>query len=480
MAAPNRPHLLLITTDQQRYDALGINGNRLIETPNLDAMAAGGVNFSRGYVTCPVCIPARRTLISGQSPETHGLREYRDGLEWNPPATLPGELSRAGYQTQLIGKLHLHPQGKRYGFDHIILSESMNSRPTSPEQSRNDYVRWLREQGVADHPCFHGISGNGRLALPWPLEDRLHHNNWLAQEAVQFLTEDRDPSSPFFLHLSFTHPHPPLVPPRDYFERYLEKDLGTATIGDWAPEAVPPHLPLSPDSATGPFDPAIIRRARAAYFALINHIDDCVAFVLERWMEYGNPRAREPLYVLFSSDHGEMLGDHQLFRKSLGYESSAHVPFFVRGYNAPTAKGTCPDLVCWEDIAPTLLDLGGVPIPDSMEGRSLAPNLLGQTPPEPARDFLFGQCGGGFHNLWIVEGPWKYIWFPATNEEQLFQLEEDPQETQDRSGTREALEPLRTRMAAAIAHRQDLSYVPEKLNPCAGAIPQIFWASDSR
>jgi len=475
MSPPQRPHILLITTDQQRYDALGINGNRVLETPNLDMLAAGGVNFSRGYVTCPVCIPARRTLLSGLSPDNHGLRGYRDGLDWDPPTTLPAELGRGGYQTQLVGKLHMHPQGKRYGFDHMVLSETSNWRPDSPEQPRNDYVRWLRANGVAEHPHFHGISGNGRLARPWPLEERFHHNNWLAQRAVQFLTEDRDPTSPFFLHLSFLHPHPPLVPPRDYFERYLAKEVGDAILGEWCPEYDQNAGPLSPISSTGPFDPAIIRRARAAYFALINHIDDCIAFVLERWMEYGNLREREPLYVVFTSDHGEMLGDHQLFRKSLGYEASAHVPFFITGYHTASVKARCEELVCWEDIAPTLIDLAGLPVPEGMDGRSLAPIVRGESGALPLRTHLFGQCEGPLHNLWIVEGPWKYLWFPKTNEEQLFNLEEDSSESRDRSGDAGALAPLRRRLRESIAQREDLDYREENLVPCAGAQPQIFW-----
>jgi arylsulfatase len=473
---PDRPHLLLITTDQQRGDALGLHGNRFLETPNLDALAARGLDFHRAYVTCPVCVPARRTLLSGQSPDTHGLRWYQDGLEWDPPATLPGLLSRAGYQTQLVGKLHLHPAGKRYGFDHIRLSETSHWRPTSPHQPRNDYVRWLREQGVLEHPHFHGISGNGRLAAPWPLEERLHQNNWVAAEAARFLTEDRDPSCPFFLHLSFFHPHPPLVPPAHYFDRYLAKDLPGPRLGSWAPGLAPGAAapPVPPDSGVGPFDPGIIRRAIAAYYALINHIDDCIAFVLERWMEYGNPRAREPLYVLFSSDHGEMLGDHHLFRKSLGYEASARVPFFLSGFNVPLPRRACDDLVCWEDIAPTLLDLAGVAVPACMDGRSLAPLVRGESPGLLPRERIFGQCAGP-HNCWITTGRWKYIWFPGTNEEQLFDLQNDPGETRDLSGESPAIEALREQMAAAVAGRSDLEFRRERLQPCANRPPRVFW-----
>lgn len=472
MPSSHRPNILLITTDQQRGDCLGINGNPWLETPNLDHLASRGVNFSRAYSTCPVCIPARRTLLSGQSPDTHGLRHYQDGLEFHPPATLPGCLSAAGYQTQLIGKMHLHPQGRRYGFDNIILSDTSNWRPQSTFQQRNDYVAWLRTQGVTDHPHAHGISGNGRLCRPWGLDERLHINHWMAQEATRFLTERRDPSCPVFLHLSFFHPHPPLVPLGFYFDRYLAKDLPPPMLGDWC---VPgPGKIESPESATGPFDPAVMRRATAAYYALINHIDDCIAHVLERWTGYGSPESGAPLYILFSSDHGEMRGDHQLFRKSLGYEASARVPFFLSGHNVSLPATASDALVCWEDIAPTLLDLAGVDVPVSMEGRSLAPLLRGEKNPQP-RDHIFGQCGGHFHNLWITTSRWKYLWFPKTSEEQLFDLQHDPGENQDLSAESSALGDMRAAMQAHVRGRADLSYRLEDLKPCGNRPPRIFW-----
>ncbi|PTY06048.1 arylsulfatase [Verrucomicrobia bacterium LW23] len=478
-ASARRPNILLITTDQQRGDCLGINGNAYIETPNLDHLASQGVNFTRGYTTCPVCVPARRTLLSGQSPDTHGLRKYQDGLEFNPPATLPGELSAAGYQTQLIGKMHLHPQGKRYGFDNIVLSETTHYRPQSEFQKRNDYVSWLAAQGVTRHPHTHGINGNGRITRPWGMEEHLHINNWMAEEAVRFLTERRDPTCPVFLHLSFFHPHPPLVPLDHYFQRYLSKDLPGPTHGMWSrgePELHRPVIP--PDSATGPYDPEIIRRATAAYYALINHIDDCIAYILERWRGYGSPDGNEPLYILFSSDHGEMMGDHQLFRKSLGYEASARVPFFLTGLGTPPVPNearSSQELVCWEDVAPTLLDLAGVAIPPSMEGISLAPLLRGEAPAQ-RRDHIFGQCGGHHHNLWVTTATHKYLWFPRTNEEQLFNLAVDPKECHDISGDDAGtLDKMRNLLATHVATRKDLTYKREDLKPCRNQEPHIFW-----
>ena len=473
---PPRPNILLITTDQQRWDALGINGNHAIDTPNLDAMAASGVNFRRAYSTCPVCIPARRTLISGLSPTSHGLRKYQDGLSFDPPHTLPGVLSAHGWQTQLVGKLHLHPQRKRYGFDHMVLSETSNYRPTSLDQPHNDYATWLRAQGIDHHPHFHGINGNGRIARPHPLEEAYHQSTWLAREAASFLTERRDPSCPWFLHLSFFHPHPPLTPPRDYFDKYLRRldRLPETIMGNWAGDVGKARAGINADSAIGPFDEEEIAIARAAYYALINHIDDCVAHVLERYCEYGNPRAREPIWILFSSDHGEMLGDHHLFRKSLPYEGSAHIPFFLSGRNVELTPGSSDALVCWEDVMPTLLDLAGVPIPEGLDGQSLAATVSGNAAPQ--REALVVECGGPFAHQSVLTGPWKYIWWAKHGEEQLFHMLEDPEERHDRSGEID-LTPFRQRIAEHLRERDDYMFDEAQLRPLAGATPSGFRSS---
>ncbi len=241
---------------------------------------------------------------------------------------------------------------------------------------------------------------------------------------------------------------------------------------------MPPRV-VAPDAPSGPFDPEIIRRATAAYYALINHIDDCIAHVIEQWTGYGSSDAGAPYYVLFSSDHGEMLGDHQLFRKSLGHEASSRVPFFITGANVPLHRASCDELVCWEDIAPTLLDLAGVDIPPHMHGRSLAPLVRGDdgasAASPDARDHLFGQCEGWHHNLWVTTSRWKYLWYPRTGEEQLFDLENDPRELCDLSGESPALNDLRALMATHVEGRGDLDYSPANRRPCANRPPRAFW-----
>lgn len=464
-----RPNILLITTDQQRHDCLGINGNNILRTPNLDALACHGTNFTRAYVTSPVCIPARRTLISGLHPDTHGMRDYCEGWEFDPPATLPGCLSQAGYQTQLVGKLHLHPQRKRFGFDHMILSESSNDRPTSIHQRHNDYILWLREQGVRADANAHGLNANSRNARPFHLDENYHHTSWVAGQAARFFNQWRDPSQPWFLHVSFVAPHPPLNPPQPYWDRYIHRSDLAPTIGQWAPRSTPARgLPC--DRATGPFFPEEIHDAIAGYYGLINHIDDQINYLLERYYEYGNPRCKDPTYIIFSSDHGEMLGDHHLFRKSLPYESSSHVPLFISGRNVDIPQGQSDALVSWEDIMPTILDLAGVPIPDRLDGRSLVPVMQGHT--SSVRSAIMGECDK-VH--FVIEDQWKYCYFDRTGEEQLFNLAEDPQELNDCSDMLDQLPHLRDRLEERLAGREDVQFRRDRLVPCRNQPPRSLW-----
>jgi arylsulfatase A-like enzyme len=351
----------------------------------------------------------------------------------------------------------------------MILSDSANDRPTSPYQRQNDYIEWLRQQGVTHHSNAHGIAGNGRLARPWTMSEELHHTRWVAEQAARFFDTTRDPSSPWFLHVSFVAPHPPLIPPQVYWDRYKDRTDLRPTIGEWAPTGAP-RQNASPDAATGPFDPEDIRLALAGYYGLINHVDDRIAYVIDRFFEYHNPRGSEPVYIVFSSDHGEMLGDHHLFRKSLPYESAAHVPLFISGRNVTLPSGTCDALCGWEDIMPTVLDLAGAPIPEGIDGRSLLPALRGEAAPH---DQLHGVCLDRAAHRYVVAGRYKYIWFTRTNEEQLFDVIGDPNEMKDLSGDAALLEPMRDRMAPAAA-RSELAFDRALLRPCANRTPQAL------
>jgi len=411
-----RPNIVLITTDEQRGDCLGIAGHPAVQTPYLDAMAASGAFFSSAYSACPVCVPARRTLLTGQRPRTHGVLMNYDTPLSGP--TLPGTLAHAGYQTHLVGKLHLWPRRARYGFDSTDWADSPSAGPD------NDYQRFLRHEGIHQPRASeaHGMSANGWVVRPWHLDERLHFTTWCVDRAIDFL-ERRDPMAPFFLDLSFLHPHQPLTPPRDYYERYLATDLSEPYVGDWARVFDTPQRGLPVEAWRVRLEPRVMHQYRAAYYAAIDHIDNQIGRLM--------PLLGANTMIVFTSDHGEMLGDHQWLRKRGPYEPSAHIPLlmrFPREMGIATGQRVAQPVELM-DLMPTLLDVAGVPIPETVEGRSVLPLLRGET---AWREYVHGECaelptlGSGMQ--YLTDGREKYVWLPGIGVEQFFDLQNDPHE----------------------------------------------------
>jgi len=438
----DQPNIILIMTDQQRGDCLGIEGHPVLMTPNLDELAAGGVRFTSAYSSCPSCIAARRSLLSGQFPSTHGVVGFQKGIAWEPEATLPGELSRAGYQTFMVGRsMHQHPGTRRFGYDHM---ELVSAEP-GPDS-------W-----------GHGLTGNSWTARPWHLDERRHLTYRTAEQAARFFQKYRDPSCPFFLTVSFAAPHPPLCPPPFYMDRYLRMDLPPPVIGDWADPPQEGKRGFGVDSDHVRLEGEALRSCKAGYFGLINHVDDQILRVLRTsGVDPVTGRAtRADTVVIFTSDHGEMLGDHYLFRKTYPYEGSARVPLIIR----PTSDmgidpgRVCRQPVCLEDIMPTILDMAGLAIPDCVDGRSLLPLMTGGTSWRP---FLQGEHAACYSeqqaNHYLTDGRWKYIWYSCTGHEQLFDLGKDPNELHDLARTparRKELLKWRSRLIDGLKGRPE-------------------------
>ena len=456
----DRPNLVMIVTDQQRGDCLSIEGRKGLMTPNLDALAASGVRFTRAYSATPTCIAARRTIFSGQAPATHGLVGYQDGLEWRIEHTLPAELSRVGYQTVWVGRdMHQRPHRKRFGFDYIVTGQ-------------HDYARWLAEhsspwQGGA---FGHGLGGCDRTVRPWHMEEWKHPTHWTVEQALRFL-DDRDPTCPFFLVVSFHAPHQPLTPPAFYLDRYLNADLGEPVIGEWA---TPPDSAWNPASWNVNLQGDEVRRVFAGYYGMINHVDDQIARFLLRLR-----RVAKNTYVLFTSDHGEMLGDHYMWRKRVPYEGSARVPFFLQGPEIPGGV-VCDRPVGHEDIMPTFLELAGAAIPGSVDGRSLLPLFQGGRP--DWREYMHGEHAvtpsikgeSGMH--YLTDGKEKYMWFTSSGAEQLFDLIEDPDECRNLAALAESLERLgvwRRRLIEKLAGRPEGFTDGRKLIPGRPYVPAM-------
>lgn len=414
------PNIIFIVTDQQRGDCLGADGHPVLLTPNMDDVARQGVRFSRAYSTCPSCIAARRSILTGQFPATHGMVGFQDGDEMFPEATLPGELSKAGYQTFMVGRtMHQYPRRKRYGYDHMVLLGDL-------ERGRDGFF------GMDGH----GLTGNGWTARPWHLDESAHPTVETADEAIRFIKQWRDPSCPYFLTISFLAPHPPLCPPAFYMDRYLRMELPEPVVGDWAetPEGL-----FSVDTDRVNLQGEALRSCQAAYYGLINHVDDQICRILRAvGVDPVTGRAAlENTVVVFTSDHGEMLGDHHLFRKTYPYEGSARIPFLIQppeSYDIPAGQ-VCDQVVCHEDLMPTLLDFAGVAVPECVEGRSLLP--LMRAPDSEWREYLHGEHGNcyGPHqsNHYLTDGNEKYVWYTDSGTEQLFDLAGDPRELHDLS-----------------------------------------------
>jgi arylsulfatase A-like enzyme len=391
MSTSTRPNIILLTTDQQRGDCMSIDENApaCLETPHLDMLAHQGTRFRRGYSECPSCFPARRTLMSGMAPAAQGMVGM-SGSDWSPPHTLAGELGKAGYHTYLIGKLHLQPKGKRFGFDHQVLTDA-------PMDYYSEYHRWLRSRhGFSEHDVTraHGMDPNGWDARASHLREDQKMTYWCMSEAVEFIEFRRDPSVPFFLNISIFDPHPPITPPEFYYNRYINRDIPEPVQGEWAKDNDPGFEHGHHTSAWRiRLSKEQMRCTRAGYYATVNYVDDQVG----RLVTY---LTRSGLYqntcILFTSDHGEMLGDHHLFRKCWPYEGSARVPFFIK----PARSMACDSSIVsdrpvgLQDVMPTLLDIAGAPIPESCTGRSLLPILKGEQ--APIRDMLHGEHAGQY------------------------------------------------------------------------------------
>jgi arylsulfatase A-like enzyme len=438
-------NVLLIITDQQRGDCLGIEGHPVLMTPNMDSIAGQGVRFSKAYTPCPTCIAARRSILSGQNPSTHKMVGYSEGVEWDPPMTLPQALKNNGYHTYFAGRdMHQFPKRKRFGYDHMVISE--------------DYINWasqrapdtfLRKNNDIVHSS--GILHNDWTARPWHLSEELHQTNWAVNEALKFL-DNHDPSCPFFLTVSFNAPHPPLVPPAFYMERYLRMDLPEPVLGDWA---VPPdNGGKGQDVSSSEVDlkKEALLSCRAGYYGLINHVDDQIRRLL-------NPITgidQSNTIVIFTSDHGEMLGDHYLFRKSVPYEASVRIPLLIQ---VPDSLGfkkgqVIDNNACLTDIMPTVLELLGIDIPDTVEGKSLVPLIRGEV--SSWRSYVHIEHSPIHHTL--TNGKEKYIWFTKDGREQFFDLEKDPNEMRDLSKDKNEVKRiswLRTMMIKELESRPE-------------------------
>ena len=458
----SQPNIIFFMADRMRADCIGLLGHQPIDTPYLDQLGRSGVVFTSAYSSCPSCIASRASMFTGLSPSSHGRLGYRDRVPWRYDDMLPHLLGAAGYQTHCVGKTHFYPQRAHLGFHSLDSYEALQN---FDGLYINDYHEWLREKTAGRlEETAHGLPVNGWVARASHLPEELHNNTWTATKSIEFLRR-RDKSRPFFLNVSFHRPHSPIDPPRDMLDQYRDRVLPPVPVGDWAHI----HDVAMDDVNTwhGRLPEHQIAASRRAYFAQISHIDLQIGRILNTLKHEIKPG---PTYILFTSDHGEMLGDHRMFKLTYAYEGSAKIPMILCGPEHAHAT-VCPAPVVCEDIYPTLLSIAGVPIPESNEGSDLLPYLRqAQAQAEgraesdgngiPSREYVHGEHADSYSPeeamQFVTDGKQKYIWFTKTGREQLFDLEADPQECRnlmEDSASADRLDYWRAIMVRELAQR---------------------------
>lgn len=450
-----KPDILFLMPDQMRGDCLSVLGHPAVRTPRLDKLAKEGALFRRAYSTCPSCIPARAALLTGLFPATSGVVGY--AARPIPHPTLPQLLADAGYKTVLVGRyMHQKPIEESYGYQQEIRG--------STHVDDDAYDRFLKQAapatgGIRSLVTRMGLSYNGWQAAPWPLADDLHPTAWIVSQARRTL-RDVSVERPLFLTTSFYAPHPPLFPPKRYFDAYKGRKLPAPAHGDWVDwQSLSPAGDKQGHRVL--LEGETLQATEAGYFGLIQHLDDQVAPLIAEFKERSQ-KAKRPWVIVFTSDHGEMLGDHGFYRKCEPYEGSANIPFLVAGSpELGFERGLRSEQpVCLEDVMPTLLALAGASCPKPMDGVNLVPALRGEKRVfRECLHFEHAPCYSplqAFHAL--TDGQFKYIWRPLDGTEQLFDLAQDPREERDlvKVASRRALvEQWRARLVNQLAGRPE-------------------------
>ena len=460
-------NIIVIMCDQLRKDCLGFYGNKHVKTPNLDALARDSVVFTRNYVANPICMPNRLSMFSGMYPRNHGL--WTNGLLIRDEGfTLPHHLSGSGYQTCSIGKIHFEPGGMEqsrcadgwhgpyWGYDYVEITNSHNRVGGHAE-------KWFYENGGSDDMFKIQSAADGETGLQ-PVPVKLHPSSFIGERAVNYIENVRDKNKPFFMTVSFTDPHHPFVVPAEMIDEICEIDETDETDEMGKTEAVrvydeagikqpvgsPEDLSGRPehyaqhyesrwhrkgvrdgDKAKTVSDEIKVRRIVHTY-KMIELIDKNVGKIIKTLKQ-------ENLYdgavIVFTSDHGELLGDFGLWHKG---------PFFFEGLiNTPlTVKSPgvrpreCEALFSAVDIAPTLCGLTGVEIPYYCDGISQADVLYGNK--QHVRDNCMIEYRNGYHendinSKVLVTDNYKFVAY-QTGETELTCLSDDPEELKNIAG----------------------------------------------
>jgi len=450
MSDNNKPNILWLCTDQQRYDTIAELGYPDVSTPNIDKLVKNGTTFERTYCQSPICTPSRASFLTGMYASS--VRVNRNGIPSFPdfPPLITKTLADNGYTCGLIGKLHLTSAYQRIeeraddGYSYWQYSHA----PRDDWEKGHDYADWVRSKGEILGELITHVEG---------VPAELHQTTWCAEKTIEFMQDNKD--RPWLASVNMYDPHPPFNPPQSYRDQFdpaemtppLFRESDIAQQQKLAPVAFqskgqhPDNLdinsPILPQSAqpnlleaetSGERDAQTLK---AAYYAMMKLVDDQVGRIIDALEESGQ---LDNTIIIFTSDHGETLGDHGLIMKGCRfYEGLVRVPL-IWSWKGHFGKDVRTDaLVELTDIVPTLLDVVGLDIPDYVTGQSLYPILMGEQSPDKHRDYVRCEYIDALdlpddsYATMYFDGRYKLSVYHTHNLGELYDLQVDPDEFDD-------------------------------------------------
>ena len=434
------PDIIFIMTDQQRYDTIHALGASHMDTPNIDRLVNNGVSFTQCHVTAPSCVPCRASLFTGYYPHTNGV--LANGQPWS--RTWVSDLADAGYHCVNIGKMHTIPYDAKAGFHERFVVENkdryLEGRWFFDEWDKALASHGLKKQQREEYrkrPDYKDRLG----AFTWDLAPALQSDNFIGDTACWWL-EAKPMEKPLFMKIGFPGPHPPYDPTPDVAEKYMTRDVPLPEVsaeelddlvGPWV--AKRDHdVEVDHDSVAWKLDPTReeLHRMRAYYYANVEMIDTQVGRILDALEARGN---FDNTIIIFTSDHGDNLGDHGLIQKWAPYEEVTRVPLTISAPGRFAGGQKVDALVQLFDLAPTILEWAGVTPDPTFEAQSLNPALEGK--PLGGRDHVFCEQAGdvnmtGTSYLTMVRSKThKLVHFSDRDEGQLFDLTSEAGETRN-------------------------------------------------
>lgn len=423
---PEKPNILLIMVDYQAGEDIP-DETPVLKMPNLQILSEDGIIFRNHICTAPVCMPARYSIISGRYP--HYTKMWDNCSKWLPDGTplLMGALSDQGYHTAGIGKMHFYPWDRMAEFDERIIADRKGNW-AGDTLYHDDYYQYLKKAGYTRNDYLK-LQDSGEIfgLYDWPLDDSLHIDYFVGDQAAKYLGNIQK-DKPWFVWVSFNGPHNPWDAPKKYSEYYLNKELPSARRKEGELEEQPIDITRTRYNYTrklvDKFDmnpekqDEIIHRIRAGHYGNLTFIDEQVGKILESLDETDQ---LDNTIVIWTADHGCSLGDHGLIHKGTHYERSSSVPFVV-WFGKNIKKGERLGFSSHVDLMPTLIDLAGGEGHNQLEGHSLKKMITGDSEGD---DHAFVEILGNYS---IITHNYLYGVFPMSKERVLIDRISDPEE----------------------------------------------------